>query len=608
MARTSEQNFAAASLRDKAEAALQARAKARAWIAPSEGQEALHELQVHQIELEMQNDELRLSQEHLHASLARYFDLYDLAPVGYCTLTAEGVILEANLTVSRMLGLARRELVTRSLTSFLLPADQDTYALHRQRFLEAAGPHSCELRMLRGDGSELWVQLTATDVPASYLATEAGAEGPPFSRLVLSDITELKRLEEEKTALATRLHQAERLETVGVLAMGLAHEFNNLLTGILCNAGTGGLVAEEDHDLTRLFGAIESSALKASERVQQLLAYAGRAQWALEEVDLSILVKELCQSLTISLPWNLALHCALADRVPYWQGDSTQVFQVVMNLVMNSFEAFPVDAPGEITLRTRGEHLSEVIGCDGTWILAVPPGRYAVLEVEDTGQGMTPEVLAQAFEPFFTTKATGRGLGLAAVHGLLGGHGCGLWVRSRPGRGTTFRVYLPAMAEDRATSAGEILSPWQGQGLLLVVDYDRAGRNAARTLATRCGFTVVEARGGLEAIECFRQRHGELVLVLLDRELKGTSSQEVFKVLQELDSRVPVVFTARYGWKDLGLPGGGRVETVAKPYRPAEFQGVLQRAMAGKPRSTGGLNGTKRLPPALGRLGQGPGD
>gem|GEM_PF-1212603 len=601
MVTKSEQILEAAALREKAEASMQERSLAlgtrAAGLSPEDLGGLIHELQVHQIELEMQNNELRRIQALLHTSRARYFDLYDLAPVGYCTLSAEGVVLEANLEAIRMLGLSRIEFVKQPLTRFLLPADQDIYYLHRKKFLEGTGPHSCEVRMVRGDGSDFWAQLTSKDVTTARLDPEEDDNAPLVSRLILSDISELKAMEEERLLMATQLQKAKKLETLGVLAAGIAHEFSGHLTTILGSASTGGLVAEGNCDLSRFFETIETSALQATETLRQLMAFAGKGKWAAEEVDLNIILKEICQSLTFSLPWNIAFTCEMADRVPYWRGDSAQAFLVVMNLVLNSFEAFPEGAPGAIALRSRSVALPEDAGGPGRWVLPAVPGRYVMLEVQDTGRGMTPEVLAQSFEPFFTTKASGRGLGLAAVLGILGSHGGGLWADSRLGRGTTLRIFLPAMAEEREDLGGEALTAWRGQGMILVVDLERVGRGMARALAETHGFSVLEARGGLEAIELFRLHHSKLTLVLLDRGLKGTSASEAFKVMQNLDPKVPVVFTDDHRGQVMDHPAPGQAETLQKPYRPAEFQGVLERAVQAWAPGPHVRNGIRRPPP-----------
>ena len=542
-------------------------------LSPLAVQALLHELRVHQIELTMQHDELSRSHERLEAYSARYFDLYDLAPVGYCTLSAQGLILEANDTARTMLCAPEGTLARRPFTSFLYRDDQDIYYLHEKQYAGATGPHSCELRMLKADGSPFWVQLTTT---------YAGAEdGEPVAqrRVVLSDISAIKRAEEDKTTLAIQLHHAKRLETLGILAAGLSQDFSQLLSNMLDHASSGSRLVDGQEALTHHFGAIENSALKAMDLIHQLLAYAGKVKWNLSEVALDGVAREAAQTLAASLPETLRLEVDLDEGLPDWVGDATQALQVLMALLVNAYEAFPEGGAGEIKLRARAERVVQTDAGPGIWVLPVLSGPYVVLEVSDTGKGMTPDLLYHAFEPFHTTKATGRGLGLAAVHGILSGHGCGLWVRSRLGHGTSIKVYLPAMAEGRAKAPGEALSPWRGQGAILVVDPEPEGRGKARVLAERCGFSVLEALGGIEAVELFRAHQGEVVLVLLDKGLKGTTAKEALGRLRAIDESVPVLLTERRAGRGLDAALGTEAGLLRKPYHPAEFQAALKRAL-----------------------------
>ena len=578
MTRKTEPSPDAAALRSLAEQKVQLQPEPSPQdpgdLSPDAVQSLLHELRVHQIELVMQNDELNRSQGLLHVSRARYFDLYERAPVGYCTLSAEGLILEANQTARDLLGSSRGTLVQTPLTRYLHRDDQDLYYLHLKKQGWASGPQSCELRMLKAGGTPFWVQLTTTHIPQVHQG-----EGGAVCRVVLSDISDIKRAEEDKTTLAIQLHHAKRLETLGILAAGLSQDFNQLLSVILDHASSGSRVVEGSEVLTHHFGAIENSALKAMDLVHQLLAYAGKAKWNLAEVALDGVAREAAQTLAASLPENLTFRADLAEGLPDWVGDATQVLQVLMALLVNAYEAFPESGSGEITLRTRAEVVMQTVSSPGIWVLPVVSGPYVVLEVADTGRGMTADLLYHAFEPFHTTKATGRGLGLAAVHGILSGHGCGLWVRSRLGHGTSIKVYLPAVAESRAEAAAEALSTWRGQGTVLVVDPEPEGRGKARALAERCGFSVLEALGGIEAVELFRAHPGELVLVLLDKGLKGSSAKEILGRLQAIDDRIPVLITERRadrGW-DQGL--GTDAGLLRKPYRAADFQAALRRAL-----------------------------
>jgi PAS domain S-box-containing protein len=431
-------------------AALLARAEAAAQLDPLEEpalspvamQRTLHQLRVHQIELEMQNDELRRSQSELALSQARYLDLYDHAPVGYCTLSAEGLILESNRTALDLLGAEWADLAGQHFNRFIFSPDQDIYYLHHQQLLRRGGGHPCDLRMVRLDGTVIWVRLTT--------AARASGDNPaaaPEVRIMLGDIGERKRLEVENAKLAATLHEAQKLETLGVLAGGVAHDFNNLLTIIIGNANLGSLAAEPEGEPAACFVAIERAAMRAADLTRQMLAYAGKGKLMVAEVDLDLLVRETTLLLAIPFPSRVSLQCDPAGHLPLVKGDATQLFQIVLNLITNAAEAFGPETPGRITVSTGEEILDQAAIDAGDWALPLTPGRYVTLEVADSGPGMTPEVMARAFDPFFTTKFTGRGLGLAAVIGTLRSHQGGLRVRSTPDRGTSFKLYLPAMAE-----------------------------------------------------------------------------------------------------------------------------------------------------------------
>ena len=551
-----------------------------ASLSPESTLQVLHELRVHQIELEMQNEDLLRVQGELDQSRARYFDLYDLAPVGYCTVSPEGRITESNLTAATLLGLLRTDLVNKPFTRFILPEDQDIYYLHRRNCLSSQEPQTCELRVLRKDGTECWVSLTSTETKLPGRNPDQKSAGATLTRVVLANITARKVAEAEQARLEAILVQAKKLETLGVLAGGVAHDFNNLVTAIVSNAAMGADLVGPNSKAKPFLKAIEAAALKAGDLTTQLLAYAGKGKRVIKEVDLDIVVQELAQVLTVSLPSNLTLRCKLADRVPFVKGDPTQLFQVLMNLVMNAFEAFSVNVPGEISLRTRTEGIDAAALASGTWALAMAPGRYVTIEVVDTGAGMTSEVLARAFEPFYTTKATGRGLGLAAVLGILGTHGGGLRVRSVPGQGSSFKVYLPVMTESRSVVEGEACPSWRGKGVLLVVEPGPEARSKARRLAEHLGFKVLEASKGPEAVEMFGLHHRDLALVLLDQDLPEGGSRTTLDAFRKINDKVPIVLCGDHTHH----PAGAATEPILrKPYRTAEFQLALQRALEGEP-------------------------
>ena len=387
-------------------------------------------------------------------------------------------------------------------------------------------------------------------------------------------------------SLEAQLLEAQKMETLGVLAGGVAHDFNNLLTAILGNANLGTMAAEEGGDVAPYFEAIEKAAMRAASLTRQLLAYAGTGKPVMAEVDFGIVAKEAIQVFTASLPRNVTLHSDLAERLPLVHGDATQIFQVLMNLITNAAEACEAGMEGRVTIRTHEENVDEAALKAGYWVLPLTPGRYATLEVEDTGEGMSAEVVRRAFEPFFTTKFTGRGLGLAAVMGIIRSHGGGLWVGSEPDAGSSFKIYMPAMGDSALMPPPELLPPvWRGEGRILVVDDELAVSNVARSMAEHLGFSVLEARDGHEAVELFRLHHGELAMVLMDLIMPGMGGQEAFREMRKIDSSVPVVLSSGYNVSDTDLFVEGLAGLLKKPYRLTEFQEALQRTLAMRPLS-----------------------
>jgi len=579
MIKKSDTSERAMALRQRAEEMVRDKDTSKGTERSLEATQALiHDLHVHQIELEMQNDELRRIHAELDAARERYFDLYDLAPVGYCTISLEGRILESNLTAVTLLGTSRDELLQRPITGFILKEDQDVYYLHHRQLQENAESSGCDLRMVTKGGRVFWANLMATIVRSpAHLGEPSAAE--PVIRLTLSDITERVLAEEEKALLEAQLQQAQKLETLGVLAGGVAHDFNNLLAAILGYANLGSMAVDPKGVAAPFLVAIEKAAMRAADLTHQLLAYAGKGKYVVSEVDLDVVIKEVLQILSVSIPPRVTLQRDFSDRLPFVKGDATQILQILMNLVSNAAEAIPEGAEGLITVRTRAEVIDETIEKSDSWILPLMPGSYSTLEVTDTGAGMTPEVLARIFEPFYTTKFTGRGLGLSAVMGILGSHGGGLRVETEPGHGSSFKIFLPAMQGRRSFAAADTASVWRGEGRILLVDDDQAVRSMARRMAEHLGFTVVEAQSGQEAIDIFRLQHTELALIILDLGMPRMNGVEAFKKMWEIDKTVPVLLSSGYNVLDTSIAIDGLAGFLKKPYRIAEFQALLQRIL-----------------------------
>jgi len=388
--------------------------------------------------------------------------------------------------------------------------------------------------------------------------------------------------EQQQHELETQVLQAQKLESLGVLAGGIAHDFNNLLTAILGHANLVLTDMAPEAPARDSLREIEKASTRAAELCRQMLAYAGKGRFVVEPTNLSRLVEELAHLLHISISKKILLRCQLAEELPAIEADPAQLRQVAMNLVINAAEAID-DTEGVIAISTgvmqcnedylRGNHLIE----------PPAPGQYVYLEVTDTGCGMDAETRARIFDPFFTTKFTGRGLGLAAVLGIVRSHRGTLKVESEPGRGTTFRVMFPASAKTAAPagSSGNA-PPWCGTGTILLVDDEEAVRNVAGRMLERCGFAVLRASDGREAVELFRARASDIVCVLLDLAMPRMDGEETYRELRRIQPGVRVVLASGYSDPEIAqrFRGAGLAGFIAKPYRVEALSAKLREALA----------------------------
>ena len=331
-----------------------------------------------------------------------------------------------------------------------------------------------EIRNRAKDGTLYWMDTTI--VP---FLDERGK--PRQFVAIRADITQRKLSEEG-------LRQSQNLESLGVLAGGIAHDFNNLLTVILGNADLGLVCLPKESPARPYFEQIEKASLRASDMVRQLLAYAGKGHVEVSELDLNQLVKEMTELLSVSISKKVEVRYELSPRLPRVTADSSQLQQVIMNLVINASEAIGKDRSGLITVRTGMQEVDEAYLTSVGPTLAIPPGLYTILEVCDTGCGMTPEIQARIFDPFFTTKFTGRGLGLSAMVGILRAHHGSIKVYSEPGRGASFKLFLPTKPKHPAEHHEKAnFDTWRAEGTLLVVDDDRSARSVARGMGESLG-------------------------------------------------------------------------------------------------------------------------
>ena len=406
---------------------------------PAEIRQTLHELRVHQIELDMQNEELRRAQVELDASRARYFDLYDLAPVGYCTIAEQGLILEANLTIATMLGLPRGEMIKQPISRFIFKDDQDIYYLHRKKLLETGEPQVCEFRMLRTGAPPFLARLEAT------IAQAADAE--PVCRAVLSDITERKRHDEEKAKLEIQTLQLQKAESLGCMANATVHHFNNLLQAIIGNMQLAIRRMPQNADPVKYLTAAMEAARTAQEVSRQTMIYLGENSGNLEPLDLGDTCRLFLPILQADIPKSVLLKIYLPPHGLTIAANASQIQQMLTSLIINAREAIG-DSQGVISLTVKNASDSDILTIYRPTDWRKQDSAYVCLEVSDTGSGIAHRDIEKLFDPFFSSKFIGRGLGLSVVLGIVKGHRGAIAVASEPGKGSTFRVFLPAAAGD----------------------------------------------------------------------------------------------------------------------------------------------------------------
>jgi signal transduction histidine kinase/CheY-like chemotaxis protein len=391
----------------------------------------------------------------------------------------------------------------------------------------------------------------------------------------IRDITEQKSLENQ-------LRHAQKLESLGVLAGGIAHDFNNLLVGMQGYAGLALMKLSTDSPARSYVEKIEAGARRAAELTNQMLAYSGKGAFVKQPLDVSKLVEDVGRLVAASISKKAVMRYHCTKGLPLVVGDPTQLHQVVMNLIINASDSLG-DQQGSITLNTGVVRVDQEYLANTYINDALPDGEYISLEVSDTGCGMSRETLTRIFDPFFSTKFAGRGLGLAAVLGIVRGHKGAIKVYSEVGHGTTFKILLPArnvsadVAEPQPQKR-KSLDGYKGNGLILVADDEETVRNVTKEVLTTFGFSVVLAENGRQAVEMFKEHQSSLSAVLLDLTMPIMSGLEVFNEIQKISPDVPVMLSSGYTEQDVSerFTGARPAGFIQKPYVHTELMSKLR--------------------------------
>lgn len=446
----------------------------------------------------------------------------------------------------------------------------------RQRILKkfgSLGPENVadeqdtELRIIHTDGSMKWLWFRSQPV---YEDSEiVGRVG------VAVDITERKVLRE-----------AQKQESLGVLAGGVAHDFNNLLVAML---GQTSLALAKMDPESPAFPHVQK-AVKAAERAadltRQMLAYSGQGHFEVEQLNLNTLIEDNLHLFEAGIPKNIRIETALTTPLPTIEADPGQMQQVIMNLILNGAEAIQENKAGLIEIITQIQvyHPENSLYWQYTGV-PMEEGRYVRLDIRDNGIGMDEATLGKIFDPFFTTKFTGRGLGLAVVLGIIRGHRGGLRVTSVPGLGAQFTILFP-ISKDQSVESENIQTDETGNlkraGLVLVIDDEEPVREAVCDILEIEDLEVMTAADGLEGIELFEQNHGEIDLVLLDLSMPGLGGVETFTRLRQIDATVPVLMSSGYNQKEVNSQFSGEQPAgfLQKPYSADILVDVVMRHLS----------------------------
>ena len=533
--------------------------------------------------------EVRRLNESLKHRVHELEIVLDLLPVGIAIAQDQACReIRTNRLLAQMLGIPEKSNAslstpdTSALPSFRL-VQKDRELRPDELPMQRAARENIEIRdfeatVVRGDGREL--QAVFNVVPLRDAA--GNARGAVAS---IQDVTTHQAALQDRLAFERRFQEMQKLESLGILAGGIAHDFNNLLTGVLGNASLARLELPPGHAGVRAaLDNIEHSAMRAGDLCKQMLAYAGKGRFVVQPLSISGIVRETTELLEVSISKKVRLKLELGEVLPAVMGDATQVRQVLMNLVLNASEAIG-DRDGTITIRTDLVHLDNEYIVKMAFSERVNEGDFISIEVSDTGSGMDPETLGRIFDPFFTTKFTGRGLGLAAVLGIVRGHKGAIKVWSEEGKGTTFKLFLPATNRPATPPAPIVNAAAQAKntGRILLVDDEPAVRITASRILRNGGYEVVEAEDGAQAVEIFRAHAKPFTAVLMDLTMPRMDGGEALKAIREIDPTARVLLMSGFNEQDTvsRFAGRGLTGFIPKPFTAEVLLQRLREALSG---------------------------
>lgn len=525
----------------------------------------LHELEVYRVELEMQNQELQQAFLALEKSQEDYAELYDNAPVGYVTLDDAWKIEKTNLTMAALLGVPRDALLGEKLAHFVVPEDRDAFFKYTRQLGRSGSRTSYNLRMTKGDDACFYAELDSTGILR---------EGSQKWRIVLRDAT--REVMQEK-----QLHQAQKLEAMGLLVGGVAHEFNNVLAIILGQMELAMLDIPRGGPGFHNISETLKAGLRAKEIVKQLLAFSRKQPGTRESVVVEPLIQATVKLIESTLPDDISVRFQSTCPGGTISCDPNQVQQVLVNLTNNAAHAMS-DGGGVIDI-----HLEESERKDPLFLeqATLPAGSYLKITVTDAGCGIPPSLMERIFDPFFTTKEeVGTGLGLSVIHGIIQNHGGGVHVESEENKGSAFHVYFPTAAklENPPGPSTAESAPPRHQGRVLVVEDNPSLIELESTQLEMFGYQVTALQDPVEAWTFFQADPQGVDILLTDLSMPRMSGMDLARQVQRLRPDLPVIICTGYGEKAFTDKerSPGKMTVLSKPLLGHELAEGVHDALA----------------------------
>ena len=502
-------------------------------------------------------DKLRDSEEMYRA-------LVQASPDAIIMSDLMGKIIRANPRAGKLSKVEdESELIGLNSFDFIAQKDQDRARENLEKTLRDGFIRDVEYTCLRADGTQFPAELSVSLI--------RNIKGEPVAFVgIFKDITERKELEEH-------LLQKQRLEAVGELAGGIAHDFNNILTGI---TGYGSLMLaqiEESHPFYNAIKVMQDSALRAAELTQQLLGFARGGKYLVQPVNLNDSVESVLQLTKETFDRAIDIETNLDENLSFVEGDPGQLEQVLLNLYLNARDSMP--AGGKLTIETSNVTLDEYFARTHP---DIEVGEYVLVQVMDTGMGMSSEVKQRIFEPFFSTKEQGTGMGLAMVYGIVKNHNGAINVYSEVGKGSIFQIYLPALEKEvtEEETEPEMELPHGSESILLVDDEEHV-RNVGRAMLESFGYRVYFANNGIEACEIYEEKNDEIELVLLDMVMPKMGGGETYRRLKGIDAAVKVVIVSGYSINNRirEILNEGAMDFIQKPFSVQKLSSIVRKVL-----------------------------